>query len=325
MDLMAQIKAAKEAAAARKAAKEAETASHATMPAEVAAPVEAAAQPQSSGYSVDPAWALPKAAPAPAPTSEPTPAAPTPTIAGLKPPVRRIVSRAVVTSEAPSQPVASVAPVTGTAPPPEPAATPAEPAKLSPLDRLRGVSRGTVAAPRGTPAINPNAAAAAAHGPTYSAEQFLEDLQEVEQEELDEDYDPEAIANRDKARADVLKRGTDYLNEIFTNHMHDLQTAGTSDFAVAEMAKIVKITFMRVKSAPNAWAIMDLTDKSHIIRAMTVMATKRHGESQKFKKTEAKVYADDADVMSSPTKQIAGLDEAMSALGDLGGLDGFGI
>ena len=70
---------------------------------------------------------------------------------------------------------------------------------------------------------------------------------------VDED-DPAAVEARDRARAEVLTKGAKQLQYMFDVEMAGLSMAQASDPAIAEIARIVKLTFMRVQSAPAAWA-----------------------------------------------------------------------
>lgn len=184
------------------------------------------------------------------------------------------------------------------------------------LGALKSASAARAAAPV-APAmtgINPEARTAVEAGVSYSAEDMLEDLNSIEAETWDEE-DERDIKARDEARAEVLRKGCEALDQIYETHMASLQTGTTSDFTVAEMARIVKLTFLRVKSAPNAYAMLDLEDRAKLLKAMRAMADKRMSATTSRKKNEAKEFSSAAEILSTPEP---GVDEAMSMLGDLG-------
>lgn len=169
--------------------------------------------------------------------------------------------------------------------------------------------------------VHPAAAAAVEAGEVYSAAQMLEELQALDANFNAEEADHAALEQLDKQRAAVLARGAAEIERQFAQHMRDLQITGiAADPAVAAVAQIVKLTFMRVKSAPSAWAFMALQDKASVIKGMRFMAEKRQAATQSRKKTDAKEYGTAMETMSAPAIN----DTAASVLAELGDL-GFDI
>ena len=171
---------------------------------------------------------------------------------------------------------------------------------------------------RAKPAITPAAQEATNVGERYTAEQMLADLQAEDDQEWADEDDPEAAKLRDEARAAILRKGTATITEIFREELADLEMSQASDYALKEMAQIVKLTFLRVKSAPNAYAYMSLEERAPLMRAMRAMAEKRAGATRSRKAAEAKeISAGYEDMLES----IGGSDnEALAGL-----LDGFDI
>jgi hypothetical protein len=243
----------------------------------------------------------------PAPVAPVAPPAPT---SGLKAPARRIVG--APTPAAPSAPAL-------------PAAIPTEtptsgglklPSALAAIkDRAENRAAGALS----YAGVNPAARAAVEAGEVYSATQMLEELSEIDEEIIDED-DSNACAERDLARRDVLAKGAAELQRRFSAELSHLQIAQASDPSIAEIARIVKLTFMRAKSAPAAWAFMDLQDKAAVIQAMRIMADKRQSATKTRKKTDAGEYSKSIETMSAPALS----DEVSDLLGqfgfDIGGL-----
>lgn len=259
-------------------------------------------------------------APNPAETLPPAPSA------GFRAPVtRRVLAGPTsapilrrVVAEAPA--AVALPPAEEKAPETAPAAMQMPAAKPTLSGALGAIQQRALARAAGAPpasAVNPAARAAVTAGHSYSAEQFLEDMQGVDGKDWDDSIAVE-VEQRDQERAAVLRKGAAYVEDLFSNHMNDLKTGPAAQATITEMARVVKLTFLRVKSAPNAWAMLDLVDKAKIIQAMRAMADNRQKATKSLAVTKAKEYSAEAEIIEAPEP---GLEEAMAALGgdfDLG-------
>lgn len=314
MNLIEQLKAQ---AAAKKAAAEAQSAPQAPAPKNPASILAGLRRPVSPA-SITPVEPEPPSVTEPSMPDVPeasqvspgtTEMAAAPKLSGLKMPVRRIVGG----TPAPVQPAVTIHT-------PELAAAeehmqeqtvPAAPKRLVLPGNLGALKANAEARAVGTlrvVGVNPVAAKALDHGPIYSAEDMLAELNDIDAEPIDED-DMEAVAERDNERGRILQKGAHELQRRFENEMANLQVAAASDPSIAEIARIVKLTFMRVKSAPGAWAFLPNQDKAQVIKAMRVMAEKRLSATKSRKKTEAKEYSGAVETMGSPilTDDVAAL------------------
>lgn len=141
---------------------------------------------------------------------------------------------------------------------------------------------------RAKPSTTKPAQAAASEGERYTAEQMLADLQAEDDMAWTDEDDPDEAAKRDEARANILRKGTATITQIFEEELAGLEMTQASDYALKEMSQIVKLTFLRVKSAPNAYALMSLEERAPLIRAMRAMAEKRASATRSRKAAEAK-------------------------------------
>lgn len=260
--------------------------------------------------------------------TEPAPAAP------VRKPLGGLVRRAIVATPKPTEAQADTAPQAPSGSDQGAIAAPAT--KLTPPAAVTGGIIGAMkrravertAEPRPAPvAVAKGAQELVA--PTYSPEQMLADLQLIEQDApadlAEEDADGAAIAEYTEQmaalnaqRAAILTKGANTIEEIFQGQMSDLQYASATDQSMATVASIVTLTFLRLKSAPNAWALMELADQAKVIAGMRAMAIKRNSIVSKKKPKEAAAMSEALDAMAALPES-----ESLDAL--MGGfdLDGF--
>lgn len=231
---------------------------------------------------------------------------------GLKAPLRRPVRRAIVKPAAPT-PVATDTSATPTPEPAKPAKPepPAVPERKSALSIIK--TRATARANGEISAVNPAAMSAIEAGETSSAEKMLADLQEVENN-IDEDDEDEL----NRRRAEILTAGAHRIEEIFATELAGLEIEDASDYALKEMSQISKLTFMRVKSAPIAWKLMDRADQASLIKAMRAMAAKRESAvtSRAKNKKQAAELSDALNTMNDVVDAVP--EEALAIMGDIG-------
>lgn len=312
MNLLEQLKAKAAADAAKKAALAAE------KPATPAAEkpgildwLKKPAAPTNKPVQVTPPAQDPEISAVEQPTAPAEPPASTPS---LKMPVRRVLGGQAATAT-PAEPVITL-PEAPAEQPKEVPALPTSgglklPAGLAAI-KAKADARASGAGPS-MGAITTASKAVFEHGAVISAEQILSELQAIDTEIVDED-DAKAVEARDRARAEVLSKGAKQLQHMFDVEMAGLTMAQASDPAIAEIARIVKLTFMRVQSAPAAWAFMSLTDKAQILRGQRAMAEKRLSATKSRKKGEAAEYANAVETMGAPVLS----DEVNNLLADIG-------
>jgi hypothetical protein len=57
--------------------------------------------------------------------------------------------------------------------------------------------------------------------------------------------------------------------------MDGLSVGIANDKAITEISNLVKLTFLRVKQAPGAFKVLDLTEQAQLIKGMRIMAARR--------------------------------------------------
>lgn len=159
--------------------------------------------------------------------------------------------------------------------------------------------------------VNPAALAAVEMGEVVSAEAMLAQLQAVDHKEGEE---TEEILNAE--RAQILTYGANRIEEIFATELNGLAIDKANDFAITEMSQIVKLTFMRVKSAPIAWDLMKDENKASVLKALRAMANKRN-HSVKARASGKKEAAELSKSLNTITS-IDLPDDAVDMLGDFG-------
>ena len=119
----------------------------------------------------------------------------------------------------------------------------------------------------------------------YTLEQFMEDW--PGEDAVNDATDMDEIH---QMRAELLTRMAQKLNTMF---MAELESIGTghkpmADIATAEISKIAKLCFMRVKEAPSAYDMLDQVDRDAFIKALLYSAARRQEISKSRKPKEAK-------------------------------------
>lgn len=191
-----------------------------------------------------------------------------PVVGSLKPPASPLVRPVVPKAQQPATPAA-----------------PATPADLPKSSVLSGGVIGGLLAKHGAAAskasvIEPNMAMEmeAPEHDLYSAQQFLEDIQDLGDAPDAEAHEETAIYT--ERLAEILRRGSDRLAQLYDATLAGLKTPAAQKASETEIAQIVNLTFMRVKSAPTSWALLTLTEKSAVIKAIRLMARSRNAAAK---------------------------------------------
>ena len=108
----------------------------------------------------------------------------------------------------------------------------------------------------------------------YTVEAYLADWAELP--DLDDNADDIDIFAFNQARRYLIERACDRIAQIFTTELDGLAITAAADPSVTEISNIVKLTFLRVKNAPGAYAMLDLADRAQLIKGMRAMAAKRN-------------------------------------------------
>ena len=274
--------------------------------------------------------------------AEPAPAAP-PVIIGIDaaaPAADETVEHVQPVPEAPEKPAVSLTmPVLrrraagALVPPPPPPPAPIEP------DVVQETLNNAVAAPKITlpanlqafknasaarlasamQAVTPSVRAAVTSGESYSPQDFLNDMKAIEEEPL-EDGDLEGLEVRNKERAAVLVKGFNELQRIFDEELAHLATPQAPAPVITRLSQIVKLSFMRIKEAPGAYAFISLEDKAKLINALRAMADKRQTATKSKKKMEAADYSNGEDAITKESGVV--MSDELSALMDNFGFGG---
>lgn len=109
--------------------------------------------------------------------------------------------------------------------------------------------------------------------------------------------DPELVENLNEQRVDLLKRVCARLQQIFAAEMDKLTTVYANERSLQELSQLVRLTFIRVKEAPSAWATLDRVEKGAVIQAMVAMAVKRNSAVKNRKPGEAKALSASMETM----------------------------
>jgi hypothetical protein len=137
----------------------------------------------------------------------------------------------------------------------------------------------------------------------------------------DDEYDP---GTREELRCDYIARAVARLNQLFAEQMDLLKVADAGHPVMAEIARIVKLTYFRVKDAPGAYNILSTSDRSTYVRALIGLGDKRKAAASKAGKTKkAKAEASAAiDAASNPSDILAAdVAEQVAIMGDIMGDD----
>lgn len=142
----------------------------------------------------------------------------------------------------------------------------------------------------------------------YSVDQYLEDWKELP--DAPDDPDQQDIADFNAARADLIRRACARIDQIFKTELAGLSVAQANDYSTTEIANLVKLTFLRVKEAPGAYAVLDLEDRAQLIKGMRAMAAKRNAAVKSRKPSEAKELSAAMEAMgiTEETTDFAGFD-----------------
>ena len=244
--------------------------------------------------------------PAPLPKPAPAPVAPVPTAEPAVPvqAVRPLTGLRLPSAIAPrpaAPPVAPVAPVVA-APDPSP-----KPAGLQLGSNLARLMAGNAVGPTNVvPAARAALSAPADYEACYSAAEFIEDWNTLE---MSGDPTPDE-------QAEIFRKASARINQLFEHELAGLSISSASEKSITEIAALVNLTFIRVKDAPAAWAVLDRMDKAAVIKGMRATAAKRNSAVKGRKKGEA-------DALSSSFTEAAALTAGFDDedLGDLGGFD----
>lgn len=303
-DFLAKLR---EAAAAQAKKLEAQGAVAPPVPKPEAGPPVA---PPTPAAPVAPVTAEPPAAPPPATTSAP-PAPPAQTmrpagLGGLKLPG---VRPATIGGAAPVQPAWQIG--GGLQPaqaPATPAAQPAAPEPAKPAGLVLGAALQRLVSGDYARSTNITAAARTAtvpppgYEPSYSAEDFMLDWENLER----------AGGPTPDEQAAVFRKAVARIRQIFTHELEGLTIAQASTKAITDLSAMVNLTFLRVKDAPSAWAMLDRVDKSAVIEAQRIMARKRNSVvKSNGKKAAAEIsasFAETTAIASGFTDEDLGLD-----------------
>lgn len=128
--------------------------------------------------------------------------------------------------------------------------------------------------------------------------------------------DPDLVENLNGQRQALLQKVAARLRQIFDAEVERLTTPYANELALQELGQLVRLTFIRVKEAPSAWATLDLLDKSAVIQAMVAMAVKRNSAVKNRKPVEAKqlsssmetMIVGEGDVMAAFDEVFSGID-----------------
>ena len=139
--------------------------------------------------------------------------------------------------------------------------------------------------------------------------QFLEEWNELGD-------DPDLVEDLNGQRQALLQKVAARLRQIFDAEVERLTTPYANELALQELGQLVRLTFIRVKEAPSAWATLDLLDKSAVIQAMVAMAVKRNSAVKNRKPAEAKqlsssmetMIVGEGDVMAAFDEVFSGID-----------------
>ena len=199
-----------------------------------------------------------------------------------------------------------------------PAAQPADPAPVQPA-KPAGLQLGANLAKllNGSgpssivPAARPALVAPTGYQPCYSAAEFIEDWNALEVA-----GDPTV-----DEQAAIFRKASARIGELFENELIGVAIPLANEHSITEIAALVNLTFIRVKDAPSAWAVLDRLDKSKVIAGMRATAAKRNSAVKGRKKT-------DADALSTSFTEAAALTAGFDDedLGDFGEIDlGFSL
>ena len=149
----------------------------------------------------------------------------------------------------------------------------------------------------------------AAGDAVITPKQFLEEWNELGD-------DPDLVEDLNGQRQALLQKVAARLRQIFDAEVDRLTTPYANELALQELGQLVRLTFIRVKEAPSAWATLDLLDKSAVIQAMVAMAVKRNSAVKNRKPAEAKqlsssmetMIVGEGDVMAAFDEVFSGID-----------------
>lgn len=198
--------------------------------------------------------------------------------------------------------------------PAEPAA-PAAPAKrailpaTSALARIKSGVQSRSEQRAATPAVSADGLVCANSEPVYSPDQFIEDWPSVEGME---EWEPGAAEEYHGAAAEVIQKGCARINQLFAEHLDGLTVVRAPEPVIREIGAIVKLTFLRVKEAPGAYDMLDLTDRATLIKGLRAMTAKRHASAQMRAPNDAKSH-------SAALEQMVQADSSLKDL--MGGMD----
>lgn len=129
--------------------------------------------------------------------------------------------------------------------------------------------------------------------------------------ETEDDADNGRIAELNETRARLLQGASDHLQSVFANELEVNKWAAASSPAIADIAKISKLCFLRVKEAPSAWQMLDQVDRDTLIKGLLLSAEARSAAAKARKPKDA---ADMSNAFETMAKADPDLAEAFSNL-----------
>lgn len=158
------------------------------------------------------------------------------------------------------------------------------------------------------------AATAPLQHPAAAAKKLATEISDFSIEELmaewpsdEDDYTQDLIAER----AALLKRASAHLQTMFSQELDTNSVIQASDIAIAEISKIAKMCFQRVRQSPSAYDMLDQLDRDAMIKALLLSASKRSAMAKGRKPKEAAALSS---AMEALTSENPGLADLMSDL-----------
>lgn len=298
MDLMAKIAAAKAAAKAKQAEKEAE---HEKEIETTPTPAPAPRAEKSSGTV---GAAEPTAA---SETRSAEPTSPAPATGGLRLPARPATLKplgapsglkpAARPAPAATHPISSSKQTDVVNPAPALAAR-SSGSILSTLTARRDAAAGKPPTPDeaarlamlGKADVTDAAKSAIQAGQSYSPEEFLQEWNQLDADD-DSTIDDRTV---------LLRKACAEIQRLYEHEVEGLRTGAANDLSIVELSQLIKLTFIRVKDSPAAWAMLDRTDKSAVVKAIIAMATKRNSAVKSRKPKDAAAMSASLDAAGDP-------------------------
>lgn len=210
-----------------------------------------------------------------------------------QPALRRPVQTHAIRRTAPPQTTQQSQPVVPATAPPE-----------APADNAQGksilASLQARAAAQNKPVVYP--------GSTTEAKQLASDISDFDIEEMLNGWpEDDGSADINVARAEMLRAASRKLQTMFDQELAENTVIKASDIAIAEIAKIAKLCFIRVKSSPSAYALLDQKDRHAMVKALLLSAARRNATAKSRKPKEAASLSASMEVLTSENPALAEL------------------